>query len=61
MDSAPTDWLSALSAARAAGRDSVLVTVVEQGSTPREAGAKMLVTANSAFDTIGGGNVDIRR
>ncbi len=37
----------------------VLVTVVEViGSAPREVGARMLVTANSLTDTIGGGNLE---
>lgn len=40
--------------------DAVLVTVAcTEGSVPREAGAKMLVTAQAAFDTIGGGHLEL--
>jgi xanthine dehydrogenase accessory factor/xanthine dehydrogenase large subunit len=42
-----------------AGEPSVLVTVARaRGSTPREAGASMLVTATAAFGTIGGGRLE---
>ena len=41
------------------GQTAVLVTVVNvKGSTPREAGAKMLVTAQEMFGSIGGGNLE---
>lgn len=40
---------------------AVLVTVAAiEGSSPREAGAKMVVTADQQFDTIGGGHVELR-
>lgn len=40
-------------------RDSVAVTVTEaKGSTPREAGALMVVAAGSVFGTIGGGQLE---
>ena len=44
------------------GRDAVLVTVVaSSGSTPRGAGARMLVTdAGRVYGTIGGGAVEYR-
>ena len=43
----------------AAGVPTVLVEVVEaKGSTPREAGAAMLVTAERSFGTIGGGRLE---
>lgn len=44
----------------AAGQSFVLVTVVEaSGSTPRKAGAKMIVLADgTSIDTIGGGKVE---
>jgi xanthine/CO dehydrogenase XdhC/CoxF family maturation factor len=52
-------WLDALNEAARAGEPSVLITVVEaRGSTPREAGSKMLVTRTGQFDTIGGGNLE---
>jgi xanthine dehydrogenase accessory protein XdhC len=43
----------------AEGVPAALVTVaVAKGSTPREAGAAMLVTADAAFGTIGGGRLE---
>lgn len=49
-------WLDALLAQEAA---AVLVTVVRaEGSVPRAAGARMLVTPHAAFDTIGGGHLE---
>lgn len=42
-----------------AGRPAVLVTVAEaRGSTPREAGAAMLVTSDAIAGTIGGGRLE---
>ena len=53
-------WLQALAACEAEGRPSVLVTVLEaRGSTPREAGAKMLVEAAAQAGTIGGGALEL--
>lgn len=50
------DWLTALCAN---ATPAVLVTVAAaQGSVPREAGAKMLVTGDAEFDTIGGGHLE---
>jgi xanthine dehydrogenase accessory factor len=52
-------WLDALHALDRAGTDSVLVTVLAaRGSTPREAGCKMVVTRDALFGTIGGGNLE---
>lgn len=49
-------WLTALLAQHA---PAILVTVARaEGSVPREAGAKMLVTADGLFDTIGGGHLE---
>jgi len=49
------DWLTA------ADEPAVLVTVARvEGSAPREAGTKMLVTARSQFDTVGGGHLEMR-
>ncbi|UIJ72314.1 xanthine dehydrogenase accessory protein XdhC [Aurantimonas sp. HBX-1] len=48
-----------LSAAVAAGTPAALVTVVEaRGSTPREAGVTMAVTATDIAGTIGGGRLE---
>lgn len=53
------DWLSALQACRDAGEAAVLVTVViVEGSTPREPGTKMAVTAARQSGTIGGGMLE---
>ena len=52
-------WLRGLTEAERTGEASVLVTVVTaRGSTPREAGCKMVVTARDQYDTIGGGNLE---
>jgi xanthine dehydrogenase accessory factor len=56
-----SEWISALARLHAAGEPCVLVTLVdERGSTPRNAGAKMVVTPTMAFDTIGGGNLEFK-
>lgn len=52
--------VAALRAALEAGEPAILVTVAEaRGSTPREAGAAMLVTATSATGTVGGGALEM--
>ena len=52
-------WLDALAAAERAQQPAVLVTVLSaKGSTPREAGAKMVVSADGIAGTIGGGNLE---
>lgn len=52
-------WLRALTELERDGEPAVLVTVVSaRGSTPREAGCKMVVTAGTQYDTIGGGNLE---
>jgi xanthine dehydrogenase accessory factor len=49
------DWLTS------AGEPAVLVTVARvEGSAPREAGTKMIVTAGGQFDTVGGGHLEMR-
>ncbi|HEY4318539.1 MAG TPA: xanthine dehydrogenase accessory protein XdhC [Herbaspirillum sp.] len=55
------EWLKALRRYCDAGRASVLVSVVDaQGSTPRAAGARMVVTPAGQDDTIGGGHLEWR-
>jgi xanthine dehydrogenase accessory factor len=55
------DWLTAIDALAPHDTPAVLVTVATvAGSTPREAGAKMLVTEVAQFDTIGGGHLEMR-
>lgn len=53
-------WLSAALAAIAGGERVALVTVAEaKGSTPREAGAKMLVRAYDIVGSVGGGQLEL--
>ena len=52
-------WVHTLQLVAARGHDSVTVTVASgKGSTPREAGAKMIVTADAVHGTIGGGELE---
>jgi xanthine dehydrogenase accessory factor len=52
-------WLDALSAAERDNQPAVLITLLAaKGSTPREAGAKMVVSADGLAGTIGGGNLE---
>ena len=52
-------WLDALAVAERDNQPAVLVTVLAvKGSTPREAGAKMVVSADGLAGTIGGGNLE---
>lgn len=52
-------WLATLADLSARRVPCVLITVMEaKGSTPREAGTKMVVTADAQFGTIGGGNLE---
>lgn len=56
-----TTWLAALRELQDQSVPAVLVTVAEiQGSTPREAGARMVYTADKQYDTIGGGHLEWR-
>jgi len=53
-------WIDALRRAGEAGEAAVLVTVAAlRGSAPREAGAKMVVTADASHGTIGGGRLEL--
>lgn len=55
------EWIQQLHEFLDNQRAVVLVTVVSvKGSTPREAGAKMLVTAQSYHSTIGGGHLEYK-
>jgi xanthine dehydrogenase accessory factor len=52
-------WLAAVERLRGERRAGVLVTLVSvRGHAPRDAGAKMVVTADDAWDSIGGGNLE---
>ncbi len=53
------DWIQSITTLNKNNEGFVLVTVLDVlGSAPRESGAKMVVTQNEAFDTIGGGNLE---
>ena len=53
------EWIDELSDLGAAGETAVLVTICGiRGSTPRETGAKMIVTARETIGTIGGGQLE---
>ena len=52
-------WLAATIRLRERGEAGVLVTVTAvRGHAPRDAGAKMVVTATGTWDTIGGGALE---
>ena len=54
-------WISALAELQQQGEACVLVTIIEErGSTPRNAGSKMVVTAERIFETIGGGHLEYK-
>lgn len=54
-------WLDALCTLDARGEAGVLVSVIAaDGSSPREAGAKMVVSGSETWDTIGGGNLEFQ-
>ncbi|MBU2978926.1 xanthine dehydrogenase accessory protein XdhC [Alteromonas sp. C1M14] len=55
----PNTWFDAVSFCHQRGYAYTLVTVLSAaGSTPRELGAKMVITGDSQFDTIGGGHLE---
>ena len=55
------EWLPVLTSLTEKGEPCVLITVMEaKGSTPREAGVKMVVTEKEQFGTIGGGNLEFQ-
>jgi xanthine dehydrogenase accessory factor len=54
-------WLTALGRLAESGDEAVLVTVIEvKGSTPRDAGAKMVVTRDTIHGTVGGGHLELK-
>jgi xanthine dehydrogenase accessory factor len=53
------DWLTAAQQLRHEGQPGVLVTVIEvRGHAPREAGAKMVVSRDRSWGSVGGGNLE---
>jgi len=56
-----THWIKEAARLEQSGIDFVMVSVLSiKGSTPREVGARMLVTANHSFGTIGGGHLEFK-
>ena len=54
-------WISALADLQQQGQPCVLVTIIEElGSTPRNAGSKMVVTADRIYETVGGGHLEFK-
>lgn len=52
-------WLRAVQRLRERREPGVLVTLVDvRGHAPRAAGAKMVVSADAAWDSVGGGNLE---
>lgn len=55
------NWISALADLQQRAEASVLVTIIEErGSTPRNAGSKMVVSTDKLYDTIGGGHLEFK-
>lgn len=55
------EWIPAAQQLLSSGEPAVLVTLVKaEGSTPREAGACMLITADRQWFSIGGGQMEWR-
>lgn len=53
------DWITSLYALAAADEAAVVVSVLAvRGSSPREAGAKMIVTGSDCIGSIGGGQLE---
>ncbi|GAA5155209.1 xanthine dehydrogenase accessory protein XdhC [Microbacterium pseudoresistens] len=53
------DWIDALQGLRAQRSPSVIVTLaMVRGHSPRNGGAKMVVSADAVFGTVGGGNLE---
>ncbi|GAA2454431.1 xanthine dehydrogenase accessory protein XdhC [Agromyces soli] len=53
------DWLDALQRLREARTPAVIVTMaMVRGHAPRNGGAKMVVSADGLFGTVGGGNLE---
>lgn len=53
------NWIEAISGLSEQDTSFVIVTILSvQGSAPRDAETKMVVSANTVYDTIGGGNLE---
>ncbi len=55
------DWITQLSQLQQRKESCVMLTLIEHhGSTPRNSGCKMLVTADNQYFTLGGGNLEFQ-
>lgn len=55
----PIRWIEALASCQKSGAAHVLATIISvSGSAPRALQAKMVITKDSAFDTLGGGGLE---
>lgn len=53
------EWIDGLGHLRSQRHDGVIVTVISsRGHAPRRAGAKMVVSSDSIWGTVGGGNLE---
>ena len=61
LEAEQMSWISALAELQQRGEPCVLVTIIEErGSTPRNAGSKMVVSTDRIFETIGGGHLEYK-
>ncbi|MFZ6847614.1 xanthine dehydrogenase accessory protein XdhC [Undibacterium sp. RuRC25W] len=58
MQTTSTNWLESLRRLTPADKAVLITVTAVKGSTPRGAGTRMLVTANTQYDTIGGGHLE---
>lgn len=53
------NWSAAIQHCQQQGSGYVIATIINtQGSTPRDGGSKMVITADTCYDTIGGGQLE---
>lgn len=53
------NWSAAIQHCQQSGSAYVIATIINtQGSTPRDGGSKMVITADACYDTIGGGQLE---
>ncbi|HSC67462.1 MAG TPA: XdhC family protein, partial [Cellvibrio sp.] len=53
------NWSAAIQHCQQSGSGYVIATIINtQGSTPRDSGSKMVITADTCYDTIGGGQLE---
>jgi xanthine dehydrogenase accessory factor len=55
-----TEWVGWLGGAAREAPTAMISVLAAEGSAPREAGTRMVVTRTAAFGTIGGGNLEFR-